>query len=98
MNQDITLLILIEVKPNHRQEQIDAFEKLAPIVRQEVGCLQYELKEVMGNENEFVLLERWASEDDLLVHDVTAHMVEADKVSPSFRAKPARVIKLVDIS
>lgn len=98
MNQEISLLILIEVKPNHRQKQIDAFNKIAPIVLKENGCLQYELKEVENKENEFVIIEKWATEKDLLEHDVASHMVESDKLNPTFRAKPATVIKLLSIN
>jgi len=98
MKQEISLLVFIEAKEGHRQQQIDAFNYLAPIVRDEKGCLQYDLKEVQDNENAFVLIERWASSEDLAAHDVTPHMIEADKASPAFRAKPATVIKLVDFS
>ena len=98
MKQEISLLVFIEVKEGHRQQQIDAFNHLAPIVRDEKGCLQYDLKELQDNENAFVLIERWASAEDLSAHNVTPHMIEADKASPAFRAKPATVVKLVDIS
>ena len=98
MTNKISLLVFIEVKKGHRQKQIDAFNQLAPIVRNETGCLQYDLKEVQDKENEFVLIERWASAKDLSAHDVTPHMIEADKASPAFRAKSATVIKLTDIS
>jgi len=98
MKKEISLLVFIEVKEGHRQKQIDAFDHLAPIVRNETGCLQYDLKEVQGNENAFVLIERWASAEDLTAHDITSHMIEADKASPAFRAKPATVVKLVDLS
>ena len=98
MSQEISLLILIETKKNKRQEQIDSFNKLAPIVLRETGCLQYELKEVQNSENEFVLIEKWASKKDLEAHDITPHMIEADKLSPLFRAKPANVIVLSDIT
>jgi len=97
MKQEISLLVFIEAKKGHRQQQIDAYNALAPIVHNEKGCLQYELKEVQDYENEFVLIEKWASEEDLAAHDITPHMIEADKASPAFRAKPATVIKLSDI-
>ena len=98
MSQEISLLILIETKKGQRQKQIDAYNKLAPIVLNETGCLQYELKEVENNENEFVLIEKWASKKDLEAHDVTSHMIEADKISPTFRARPVTVIIMKDIT
>ncbi|APW65862.1 antibiotic biosynthesis monooxygenase [Poseidonibacter parvus] len=98
MNQEISLLILIETKKGQRQKQIDAYNKLLPIVLSEKGCLQYELKEVEDNEDEFVLIEKWASKKDLELHDNTPHMIEADKLSSTFRAKPVTVIKLKNIN
>ena len=98
MNKEISLIILITVKNGLRQKQIDAYNKLAPIVLNEVGCLQYDLKEVIDNKNEFVLIEKWASQENLDAHDITPHMIEADKLSPTFRAKGATVLKLTNIS
>jgi len=98
MSQEISLLILIETKEGQRKKQIDAFNKLAPLVLKETGCLQYELKEVENNENEFVIIEKWDSKENLLAHEITPHMIEADKNSPTFRAKPATVIVLKNIT
>ena len=97
MNKEIAMMILIEVKEGRRDEQINAYKKLLPLVLAEKGCLQYDLKAVDGNSNEFVLLERWASKEALDSHDNAAHMIEADKNNVSFRAKPAQVLKLSDI-
>jgi len=97
MNKEISMMILIEVKEGQRSDQISAYKKLLPIVLAEEGCLQYDLKAVEGNNHEFVLIERWVSKEALLTHDNSAHMIEADKNNTSFRAKPAQVIKLLDI-
>lgn len=63
----------------------------------EPGCLQYDLKAVDGNNNQFVLLEAWESKEALSAHDITEHMIEADALNPSFREKPATVIMLNNI-
>lgn len=97
MNDEIALMIFIEVKQGRRQEQINAYNKLLPLVLAEAGCLQYELKAVHGNSNEFVLIERWASKAALHLHDKFEYMIEADKNNASFRSKPARVLELMDI-
>ncbi|MEU3778449.1 putative quinol monooxygenase [Streptomyces sp. NPDC032472] len=93
-SQPVRLHILITTLPGHGQQQIDAFERLAPLVRAEEGCLQYDLHRVSGDPDRFVLIERWASRAALAAHDVTPHMIEADAVSPTFRAGPAEVIEL----
>ena len=97
MNKEISMMILIEVKEGQRGEQINAYKKLFPLVLAEEGCLQYDLKAVDGNRNEFVLIERWASKEALAAHDNSAYMIEADKNNVSFRAKPVQVLKLTDI-
>ncbi len=97
MSQEISLLIIIETQPGRGNEQVRAYERLAPLVFAEPGCLQYELKKVVGNEDMFVLVERWASADALAAHDRTPHMVAADALSPTFRAKPATVLRLSNI-
>jgi quinol monooxygenase YgiN len=90
----VNLIVLIEVQPGKRQQQIQAYEKLKPVVLAEPGCLQYELFTDAADENKFVLVEQWTSQAALDAHDQTAHMVEADRLNPSFRAKPVLVVKM----
>ncbi|MGV4983288.1 putative quinol monooxygenase [Streptomyces sp. NRAIS4] len=94
MSQPVRLHVLITALPGRGQEQVDAYERLAPIVRAEEGCLQYDLHRVVGDPDRFVLVEQWASREALAAHDVTPHMVEADAASPAFRAGPAQVIEI----
>jgi quinol monooxygenase YgiN len=63
----------------------------------EQGCLEYDLKAIEGNENKFVLVEKWVSEEALEFHDNTDYMQKADSLNHTFRARPAEVIKLVDV-
>ncbi|MCG6498851.1 putative quinol monooxygenase [Kitasatospora sp. A2-31] len=95
MSQPVQLVVLITTLPGRGSEQAAAFERLAPLVRAEPGCLQYDLHRVSGEPDRFVLIERWESEAALAAHDVTPHMVEADAASPAFRAGPAEVVRLV---
>lgn len=97
MPKELSLVILIETKPGCAHEQIQAFKKLQPLVLAEKGCLQYELHSVTGEENKFLLLEKWASQEDLSAHDEAEHMVAADAHSPNFRAKPAVVFGLESV-
>lgn len=90
----IHLLVLIETQPGKRAMQIEAFEALRPLVLAEPGCIQYELFADDEDENRFILVEKWASREALAVHGKTAHMVAAGERNPSFRAKPASVIRM----
>lgn len=92
--EEVNLLVLIEVQPGKRAIQIEAFEKLRPLVLAEPGCIQYELFSDAEDENKFILVEKWASDEALAVHGQTEHMLAAGARNPSFRAKPASVIKM----
>jgi quinol monooxygenase YgiN len=94
MSTSVRLVILITTLPGRGREQVEAHERLAPVVRAEEGCLQYDLHQVSGDPDRFVLVEEWASRAALAAHDVTPHMIEADAASPAFRAGPAQVIEL----
>jgi quinol monooxygenase YgiN len=96
MSDEVRLVVMINTQPGKGAEQRAAFEKLAPLVRAEHGCLHYDLHPVVGNPDSFVLIEKWASKDALAAHLVAAHMVEAARHNPSFRAGPATVLLLED--
>ena len=94
MNQAVKLVVLIEVQPGKSEEQVKLYEKILPQVLNEEGCLEYELHRVSGSDVQFVLTERWSSEEALAAHHTTPHMLEAGSISPSFRAGPATLLKL----
>ncbi|MCY0925469.1 putative quinol monooxygenase [Streptomyces sp. H27-H1] len=94
MPSPVRRLILITTLPGRGREQIAAYERLAPVVRAEEGCVRYDMHQVSGEQERFVLVEEWSSRAALAAHDVTPHMIEADAASPAFRAGPAEVIEL----
>ncbi|MFZ6873813.1 putative quinol monooxygenase [Undibacterium sp. Di27W] len=94
MSDALMLVILIQTKPGQRSEQIAAYTRLAPLVRAEAGCLQYDMHPVDGDEDKFVLVEKWTSKAALDAHDAMPYMIEADALSPSFRTGPATVLFL----
>ncbi|MBV8464339.1 MAG: antibiotic biosynthesis monooxygenase [Burkholderiales bacterium] len=90
----IFLIVHITVQPGKAAEQLAAFQRLAPLVRAEAGCLEYRLHRVEGDDDQFVLTEQWASEAALAAHDAAPHMVAASQANKAFRAGPARVYRL----
>jgi quinol monooxygenase YgiN len=88
------LVVVITTQPGRGQEQVEAFARLAPLVRAEAGCLQYDLHSVAGNPDRFVILEEWASKADLEAHGRAPHMVEAGAANAGLRAGPAQVMVL----
>ena len=95
MSQEVLQLVFIEVQDGKAQEQIDAYNALVPQVLAENGCIQYDLTKVDGTANSFILIEKWSSKEALAAHDASPHMVIADASNISFRAKQAKVMKLV---
>ncbi|MFL1494589.1 putative quinol monooxygenase [Pseudomonas antarctica] len=96
MSDQVRLVVIINTQPGKGSQQLAAFAQLAPQVRAEHGCLQYDLHPVVGNNDSFVLIEKWASNAALDAHHVAAHRVEAATHNRSFRAGPATVLQLED--
>ena len=94
MSDEVRLVVIINTQPGRGSDQLAAFEKLAPLVRAEQGCIQYDIHPVGGNSDSFVLIEKWASKEALDAHDLAPHMLEAAKHNPTFRAGPATVLFL----
>ncbi|MDP1979116.1 putative quinol monooxygenase [Undibacterium sp.] len=94
MSEAFMMVILIQTKPGQSKEQIAVYTRLAPLVRAEAGCLQYDMHAVDDDEDKFVLVEKWTSKAALAAHDAMPYMVEADALSPSFRTGPATVLFL----
>ncbi|OZC97744.1 antibiotic biosynthesis monooxygenase [Rhodococcus sp. 06-235-1A] len=82
----------VETKAGLGERQVQAFAELAPLVRAESGCLQYDLHRVVGTADGFVILEHWESAEALAAHDDAPHMLDADAANKQFRAGPARVL------
>ena len=91
MDKSVGVIVSVRVQAGLANEQVELFKRIAPLVRAEAGCLSYELHPVVGDKDRFVILEWWSSHDALSAHEVTAHRVEADAASPSFRDGPAQV-------
>jgi len=94
---EVSLVVLIEVQDGKGDEQVAAFANLAPVVRAEEGCLEYNLFQVRDAKNQFALLEKWASDAAHAAHLATPHMLEAAKRNPAFRAGAATVLKLAPV-
>ena len=90
----VRLAILITTRPGLGHRQVEAFARLAPVVRAEDGCIQYDLHAVEREPDRFLLLEQWESEAALDAHDATAHMAAQDATNGEFRADPATVLRL----
>ena len=64
-----TLIVPFEVKPGNGPRIIELFEKFVPLVRQEQGNIEFNFHSVKGNDNLFVLYERWENHQYLEAHN-----------------------------
>jgi quinol monooxygenase YgiN len=94
MSSPLRVIVVITTRPGRGDEQQAAFTALAPVVRAEPGCLRYDLHAVQDDPDRFVLIEEWASAEDLRAHDDSEHMRAAGIANKEFRAGPAEVFTL----
>lgn len=73
--------------------QVEAFRRLAPLVRAETGCLRYDLHRVDGDLDRFLLLEEWESSAALDAHDIAPHMTAQAAANAEFRDGPVTVVR-----
>jgi len=88
---NLTLVAKITAKPNKADELKKELEALLVPVRQEKGCMHYDLHYSVGDEGVFLFHETW-----LTVDDWNAHM-ESDLLK-AFFAKEDELIESVDLS
>jgi quinol monooxygenase YgiN len=94
MTDPVRVVAILQADPGKGPDQLAAFERLAPLVRAEDGCLQYDLHAVVDHPDRFVVLEQWASREALDAHLASAHMVASAAAATAFRAQPADVLIL----
>lgn len=79
-NKDsIHLVISMTIKPECRNEVMTALETMITETRKEKGCIAYFLMEKENSPNDFILIEEWASQEDLTNHGASAHFAAYKK-------------------
>lgn len=81
----IHVLAHVETNPGHRADLLAEFAKVAVLVRQEAGCIEYgaaidvstgiPVQNFLG-ENAILIIEKWESVEHLKAHLVAAHMAD----------------------
>ncbi|WP_284653469.1 putative quinol monooxygenase [Flavobacterium terrisoli] len=71
-----TLIVPFEVSPGNGEKLVELFEKFVPIVRQERGNVEFHFHKVIGDDNLFVLYERWEKQEDLDHHNTQQTTIE----------------------
>ena len=68
MDTKILVTLKMIVRPERRSDLLETMRGMLEPARVERGCLSYRLYEDLENRNAFVLLEEWATQEDLESH------------------------------
>jgi len=90
----IYVIATTEVKPECREQYIKGAEECIFQTRQEKGCIAYENHSSILDLNRFVVVERWATREDLNVHGKAPHMKVWREYSAPLKASPT-VIEII---
>ena len=96
MADEVRVVAVLRARKGMADDLLAVWPDLAGQVRAEDGCLAYDLHRVLGDDEGFVVLERWASLDALARHGTSAHMQEFGARSATLLAAPAEVLVLRD--
>lgn len=72
----IVVIAKLKFELGHADAAAQVLTSLVAQTRAEAGCLEYLVAESCASPGEFVLTERWRSEEDLRRHFQTEHMEE----------------------
>jgi len=83
----INVIAIITAQEGQRDELLDAFKAVVPLVHKEKGCIEYQ--PVTDTENagsqakigddSYMVIEKWETMDDLRAHAASSHMAEYGK-------------------
>jgi quinol monooxygenase YgiN len=68
MNPGLTLIAILQGKPDKRDELLATLRAFVKPTREEPGCVDYHLHVSDDDPNQFIFYENWRSRPDLDVH------------------------------
>ena len=81
----------ITAKPGLADQVEKALLEVIPVVRQEKGCLKYDLHRSQDGSPTLLFYEIWASDEDLAAHAASAHMKAMRSSMKDLVAGPSEV-------
>lgn len=72
----LNIIATIKVKPEFHAAFQPIFKKLVDGSRAESGCVRYELNQSVDNPNVYIVIETWASQQAIDIHNATPHFTE----------------------
>ena len=96
MSDPVRVVATLTAQAGKGPELLAAWPELSAKVHAEDGCLAYDLHAVLGDDDRFVVLERWASMEALQAHGASAHMKEFGALAASLLEGRAAISFLQD--
>jgi len=87
----IYVIATTRVKPEGREAFIAGAKDCVAATRQEKGCISYENHVSIHDPNLFVVVERWASREDLNAHGRAPHMKTWRALSAPLKETPTEI-------
>ena len=73
-DNEVKVVVTMKIKEEKQEQFLAAFRKMADETRKEKGCIYYDLHQDAKDSLTYVLLESWATQEDLDAHGKTEHM------------------------
>jgi quinol monooxygenase YgiN len=88
----VVVVALLKLKPGESEGAIEAFRPVVEKTHDERGCLAYALHRDRSDPDTIVLVEKWASQEDLDAHFVKPYMEDLGELSSKLLAEPPRIV------
>ncbi len=88
----IVVVALLKMKPGLSDEAIEAFRPVIENTHRERGCLSYALHRDRSDPDMIVLIEKWASQEDLDEHFIQPYMADMGELASKMLAEPPRIL------
>jgi quinol monooxygenase YgiN len=92
----VRVVAVLRARPGQGSTVLGLWPELSRQVHAEDGCLAYDLHRVAGDEDRFVVLERWASVEALAAHGRSPHMRQFGAAAADLLAAPPDVMVVED--
>lgn len=89
---EVVVVVLSRAVAGRGDEAAAAFQEVAVPTHAEEGCITYAVHRVAGDPDRIVLVERWASREDLDQHLQTPHLLAFRESSHDLWAEPMEIL------
>lgn len=87
----IYVVATTQVKPENRDAYVAGARDCIAETQKEKGCIYYDSHVSVNDPNRFVVVERWATREDLAAHARSAHMKTWRALSAPFKVSPTEI-------